>query len=518
MSDTASEAIVPSAPARAASEQAVLTAAKGGSVTFAGSLFTYAARFVMGILLARFLGAENYGLYNLALTVATLAAGLALLGMSSALVRYISLYNSRRDTEGLWGILQVGIGLPTALSLVMAGATYVLADSIAHTVFQEARLAPVLRLASLLIPFFTTIEALVAATRGFKKMHYAAIAQNITQPMIQLILVAALAIIGLNATRAVAAQLPATLVVTLMLVYFLNKLFSLKRPIRAARRETGQILKFGMPLYLTYLIQTFRKDIQVFLLGALNTVTAVGVFTLAAQVNQIGSMFHDAVVTVSMPIIAELFDRGEREPLAKFYQTATKWTFSLNLPLFLVVILFRGPILSIFGESFAGGSAALAILAWGNLVNTGTGVCGVILNMTEKTTLTLLNSVLLFILVTGLNVLLIPQWGLIGAAVASLTAVVVINLLRLLEVFILFRLLPYNSSFIKPIVAGLTALVTVWSIGQLFDTEANLVYTAISAAILLIIYSGMILLLGLSDEDRLVLARISRRLGIRLWR
>jgi O-antigen/teichoic acid export membrane protein len=180
--------------------------------------------------------------------------------------------------------------------------------------------------------------------------------------------------------------------------------------------------------------------------------------------------------------------------------------------------LFRGPILSIFGESFAGGSAALAILAWGNLVNTGTGVCGVILNMTEKTTLTLLNSVLLFILVTGLNVLLIPQWGLIGAAVASLTAVVVINLLRLLEVFILFRLLPYNSSFIKPIVAGLTALVTVWSIGQLFDTEANLVYTAISAAILLIIYSGMILLLGLSDEDRLVLARISRRLGIRLWR
>jgi O-antigen/teichoic acid export membrane protein len=133
--------------------------------------------------------------------------------------------------------------------------------------------------------------------------------------------------------------------------------------------------------------------------------------------------------------------------------------------------------------------------------------------MTGNTSLKLVNSIVLFGLTLGLNVLLIPHWGVVGAATAALAATAAVNILCLAEVFVLFRLLPYNVSFVKPVAAGLVALAAAWVISQLFHAEANLVHTAINAIIILAVYVGMISLLGLSPEDRAVLARLRRRMG-----
>jgi len=431
-------------------------------------------------------------------------------------VRYVSIFASQRDAEGVWGTLQIGIGLTTALSVLWGICLYVGASPIAERLFHEPRLASLLRLVSLVVPFLTLVDIVAAATQGFKKMQYTAIARDISQPLIKLSLVAVLAIVGLNVAKVLAAHLLSVIIASVMLIYFLNSLFSLKRPLRTARRHTREMIKFALPLYMSSLIRRFRSNVQTVLLGALNTVTTVGIFTVVSQVNLVGKMFHDSIVTVSMPIVSELYGRGEREQLARFYQTMTKWTFTLNLPLFLVVLLFPGPILSIFGEDYMGGAPALIILTWGDLIDAGTGICGVVLNMTGHTSLSLLNTIVLSVLMVGLNVLLIPRWGLVGAAVAALTATSLVNLMRLLEVFVLLRLLPYNRSFVKPVAAGLVALAASWVIRQLFHMEASLVHTAINIAILFAMYVGMILLLRLSYEDRIVLTRIGRRLGVKL--
>jgi O-antigen/teichoic acid export membrane protein len=362
------------------------------------------------------------------------------------------------------------------------------------------------------------LETIIAAMiRGFKKMQYTVIARNIVQPGVRLILTITLAVvIGLNAARALVSLSASTIIASLVLLIFLDNLFSLKRPLREARRDTSEVMRFSLPIYLSSLIGTFGGNLQSVLLGALNTVASVGIFGVASQVNLVGSMFHESIVTASAPIVSELHDQGSREQMEHFYQAVTKWTFTLTLPLFLIVILFPAPILSIFGKSFAGGAAALTVLAWANLANTGTGICGTVLDMSGKTFLKLVNSFAAFVLALGLNVLLIPKWGLVGAAVATLVSAAVINVLRLVEVFVLFRLLPYNLSFIKPIVAGLTASAIAWVLHPLSPSDANLIFAAATAAIMLVVYGGMILLLGLSEEDRMVLNRVGWRVNASL--
>ncbi len=507
----ASENIRPARP-----DQNIMTVAKGGSIVFAGNLFQQALRFAIGIVQARLLGAEQLGLCNLALSAATIASGLAMLGLPSAMIRYVSLFHSRRDSAKLWGTLQLGLGLTTIASVLTGVGLFALADPVAEHIFHEPRLAALLRVISLVVPFLALGNLVAAMTRGFKKMQYTFI-QSIFQPVIRIVLVVALAVVvGLNAKRALAAFDVSVIVVFVILLYFLNKLFPLKRPPKSAQRDAKEILRFSLPVHLSSLIGIFGGNLQTMLLGAFNTAFNVGVFVAAAQVNMMGQMFHNSIATAASPIVSELYDRGEKEQLGRFYQTVTKWTFTLNLPLFLVVLLFPVPILSIFGQSFVGGAMALNILAWANLVNTGTGICGTMLDMTGNTTLKLVNSIVTFALTLALNILLIPRWGLMGAAVASLTAVTSINLLRLVEVFLLFRLLPYNLGFIKPITAGLVTLAVAWTVRSLLPSGTNLVYTALNIVVLLAVYTGAILLLGLSQEDRAVLMRVGQRMSTRL--
>lgn len=500
-------------------DRSILTAAKGGGVTFAGAIFAYGSWLLIGILLARFLGADQYGLYTLALSPITIAAGLAGLGLAPALVRYVSMFAGRRDTAGLWGTLQVGLGLTAIASLLAGIGLFALATPIAESLFDEPRLVPLLRLGGLMIPFMALGSVLAAATRGFKKMQYTVIAQQITQPMIRLVLIVALAlVVGLNAGNALAVYLVAAATVCVMLLYFLNRLFALRRPLREGRRDVREMLRFSLPIYITRLINTFRGNIQTLLLGAFQAVTTVGVFAVASKANMVGTMFHGSIVTASAPVVSELYDQGKSAQLARFYQTMTKWTFTANLPVFLILQLFPGPILSIFGEEYVGGALALTILAWGNLVDASTGICGVVIDMTGKTGLKLVNTALTFGLLLGLNLLLIPRWGLIGAATASAAANAGVNLLRLVEVYVLYRLLPYSVGFLKPLAAGLVALAAGWFISRRFLTGETLVFTAINVALLLAVYVAAILLLGLDHEDRAVLSRVGGRLQAKFRR
>jgi O-antigen/teichoic acid export membrane protein len=494
------------------SDASILAAAKGSGIKFFGMLFAYIVRFVLGILMARLMGVEQYGLYSLADTTSYTIGGLARLGLTSALVRYISIFAGRRDKESLWGTLQVGLGAPFVVSVLAGACLLVFAGPFARVIFHEPRLVPVLRVAALAIPFGTLIATTAAATRGFNRMQYEVIAQDISFPLIKLVVIIALAMTGLNAVKAMTAHAVGTVVGCVMLFYFLYKLFPLNRPWSAARRHTKEIFVFSAPLYASTLIGLLGGNLETFFLGALGAIASVGIFTVAARVNLVSKMFCEAVDTAAMPIVSELYSKGEHRQLGHFYQSTTKWTFTSNVPLFLIILLFSKPILSVFGEDFVAGSTALLILSCGSLVTAGTGINGVMIAMTGNTWLNTVNTVITLAVKLTLSFLLIPSLGVIGAALAMTGAWSVLNLARTLEIFILFRLLPYNKNFVKPIVAGAVAAGATYAMAQWVFVESNLVSTVLNISCLMAVYAAMILLLGLSEEDRTVLIRLRGRL------
>jgi O-antigen/teichoic acid export membrane protein len=259
------------------------------------------------------------------------------------------------------------------------------------------------------------------------------------------------------------------------------------------------------------MISTFGPSLQTVLLGSLNTMATVGIFAAASQVSTASMLFNAAIGTASSPIVSELHGQGNIKQMAHFYKTTAKWMFMANLPMFLLVLLLAKPILAIFGNEFVAGSLALSILALANLMMATAGISDGVLAMTGNTSVELVNSAVQVVLSIGLCFLFIPRWGALGAAMAVLGSSVVIHLLLVSEMFVLFRMLPYTISFLKPAVAGLAALTVGWFIRLWLQTDTQLALAALNAIAILVTYVSMILLLGLSQEDQAVLAQLRRR-------
>ncbi|RPJ54447.1 MAG: hypothetical protein EHM23_29015, partial [Acidobacteria bacterium] len=287
--------------------------------------------------------------------------------------------------------------------------------------------------------------------------------------------------------------------------------FSLRRPWSEGRRETREILGFSFPIYVSGLIKDFGSNIQALLLGSMHAARSVGVYAAAANLNLVGQIFHTSISSASMPILSELHDRGQWRELSRYYQTTAKWTFALNLPMFLIVLLFPTPILSLFGKGFETGAGVLIILAWVNVIQTGTGLGGAIIDMTGHSRLKLINTIALISVSVGLNVLLVPDMGMYGAAWAALISSFILNVARLVEVYVLFKLQPYNWEILKPIGAALVASVCAW--GSYLSASPLGMYPAFAAGTVALAasYLALLMLFGLARDDRLILAALRRR-------
>ncbi|RPI78750.1 MAG: flippase, partial [Chloroflexi bacterium] len=408
-------------------DREVLNTAKGGGILAVGRLANFGTRFVINVILARLLSAEQYGLYSLSISAATIASGIAIFGLDSTVMRFIAIMKSRKDNEGLWGVLQVGLGFTLLLNVATSTVLFALAYPIAENVFHDLRLVPLLQIAAIIAPFLSFSSVLAGATRGFKNMKDTVVAQNFIQPIVRLILIVVLALSGISVMEAVIAFGLSDLTASIVLLYFLHKKFSLFRSLRSARRETREILSFSLPLWLSDMLVQFRGNIQTVLLGSLGSISGVGIFAIVNQVNLVGNIFHASLNQSARPLIAELSDRGDKFRMKQMYQTGTKWVVSLNLPMILIIILFPVELMSIFGKSFAAGAAALVIMAFAELVNVSTGMCGSIVDMSGHTRLKLANTIVRVAASIFFSFLLIPRYGLMGAAWTSLIQTVIAN-------------------------------------------------------------------------------------------
>jgi O-antigen/teichoic acid export membrane protein len=254
-------------------------------------------------------------------------------------------------------------------------------------------------------------------------------------------------------------------------------------------------------------VTSVGENLQTIFFGLLSTVSAVGVFGVSNQLNLIGSMFHSSVVSASMALFAETEARGDRRGLESLYQTVSKWSLSLNVPLFLAVVLFPDALLSLFGPEFREGATALVILAFANIINAATGASGAVLDMTGHSVVKLVNASVALGLAVGLNLLLIPTYGLVGAAIAVLASSAAVNVLRITEVYLLLRTTPYNRSFLKPVAAGLVGLAAAVAV-RLLLPDAPAAQALVGIGALFAAYAFTLTRLGLSAEDRLVMNRV----------
>jgi O-antigen/teichoic acid export membrane protein len=231
----------------------------------------------------------------------------------------------------------------------------------------------------------------------------------------------------------------------------------------------------------------------------------VGIYAVAAAMVTYETLILTSVNQVFSPIIADLHAKGDSAMLGRLYKGLTKWVLGMTLPLAIAVMTLARPLMRIFGPEFEVGWPILVIGTAGQLVNCGVGSAGLLLWMSGNQRRFLTVEAAMAAAVAVLNGVLVPTWGMIGAAFAAALANAGTNALNLMAVRKALKLSPFSPGFARlltPTVASalaavalkrtLTGVVPDWMMigGVLLATYG--------------VFAGVAALGGLDADDRLI--------------
>lgn len=491
----------------------IVTAVKGGGITFVGQVFSYCVGIGFSIIIARFLGAGDYGLYKLSITIVGVVAGLSYIGLNGGITRFIPIVLNEQNNARISGIIQLGVGIPAAIAIFLTLAILMSADLIANQFFNSPDLGTVLRLAGLSIPLIVLTNCLCSIAQGFKQVQYEVYSRNFVFDSMKLLLSVLLLLLGWGVTGVVVAYVAAFAISLGLMLYFDYRLFPINRFRNIAEFPTRELLRYSFPLYLSRLLSQFGGKLEILVLGIWGVVADVGVFAIILSLSNIGNMGLLSLQRISAPIISELYNRTKYRELENYYQTVSKWALTFNLPIFITMLIFSDNLLLIFGEEFTVGTAGLVILAAGFLFSSSAGISATLINMSGNTKFAFMNSIVYLVATIFLDLILIPRWQLIGAAFASAASLLIINIIRMGEVYILLnKLLPFNRSFLKPITAAVLAGIIAYWLRQFILIDQPIKQFVILFFVMWVVYVITILSLKLSDEDRLIINKIRNRI------
>lgn len=392
-----------------------------------------AARVLTAVVLARVLGAEGFGIYALVMAIIRVIQIPAQSGISKVGMRFTAAYGAHGQWDvmrGLWRrlsqwMLVYGVvAIAGALVLALALDYYRQSAALSVTL---AIAAPLL----ILLPFVIFHGALV---RGLQHAVHGQMPEFVVRPVafLMLVVLSAWAVTPeqLTPQQAMLLQLLAGVLSLGLAAYWLRKARPAEMLTAAARYQSSQWFKAIVPLSLTGGLMLINNETDVLMLGALAEPRDVGVYRVAAQGANMVVFFLTALEIVFAPQISRLYAEGHSGTLQRMLTWNTRIVFLGALSVALIFWLAGHQILGwVFGPEFVVGYTALAILSAGYVVKAGCGPVGPILNMTGFERETAFGAGVAAMLNILLNAVLIPYFGMTGAATATTISLLLWNVI-----------------------------------------------------------------------------------------
>jgi O-antigen/teichoic acid export membrane protein len=479
---------------------------RGGGLNLVGAVCNQLALFGVISLLAR-LGEHDVGRYASCYALLALLGLLSLAGFRSALTRFVAMHVADGDAARLRGTLRMGLGLTVLASVVIGGLLAAVAPWVARTL-GDPSMATGVQLVALSLPAVTFSDAALAATQGWRTQRPFTLIGRIFEPGLRLALTAGALAMGLGFEGAMWSVVAAAWAAAVLAGLALHRqLRGTPRP--DAVYEIREIFGFSMVSWFSALAATGLIWVGTLILGAMQGQGEVGSFNVATRLVMLAVFVMAPINAAFTPHMAHLFHTGQVEASSRAYGSATRWILTLSMPAFILLIAFPTQLLGYFGPEYRSAAAVTVVLALGQLVSAAAGPCGTVLNMSGRVRLTMVDNVAALVLNVVLNVLLIPRYGIVGAAVAWSASLVVANVAKVLQARYVVGVTATGASLGRVLLASVPAAGAAALLTQWVHHWAAVVLVA--APVVAGVFLGVLVALGVQPEDRELVASLVRR-------
>lgn len=402
--------------------------AASGSVGL--KIFAALAGSAVTVLLAKTLGAHGFGVFAYALSLINIASIPIYQGLPKLVAREVAIYHSLGNWSAMRGLLLRANQFALSLSLVVVAlaAAVAVAIDISQTVLYTflAALA--------LLPCMAMSSLRRGTLVGLHRPVLAQMPEQLIQPTLFIVLVA-LSLVLIERSDFTPAVAMTLRVVTIVVEFGIGALLLLRYLPEQVKRchatfETSGWLRGAVAFMLIGGMGTINTEVGILMLGMFGSIEDVGVYKAAAVLATLATFVLQSFNTALLPFVAKLHTEGDKARLQQIVTLSCRLVLLCGLPVAIVLIFFGGQcLLWLYGGEFARGAAALAILCVGLLLNAATGPVGLLLNTSGYEWDTIKCKLVGMVLNIVLGALLIPVWGLEGAAWATTCSLLTWNVM-----------------------------------------------------------------------------------------
>jgi len=373
------------------------------------------------IVLARWMGSYEYGIYVLVWTWVLILGGLADLGLGVATIRFVPQYRETGETALLRGVVRGSRRVATAIGTLIAIA------GVAVLYLFEPLTSPFMLpayLAMVCVPIYALTWVQDGVGKAFAWMGLSMLPPYVLRPALLLLAMVAAHAAGLpmRAETAAAAAIVATWLSGLIQTLLMDRRLKETVGTGAYKYDFPTWLKATWPLLVIAACDFTMQSADVLAVSRYMTPTDVAIYFAAAKTMALIMFVHYAVGSAVGNRFAALGARGDKAALDRFAREAAHWTFWPSLAAAVGILALGIPLLWLFGPQFVDGYPVMLILVVGFLFRSSMGPAEFLLNMLGKQSLCAAVQVTMALTSVVLNFVLVPYYGLIGAAAATSVA------------------------------------------------------------------------------------------------
>ena len=405
------------------------------SFLLAGRLLSVGINFVSQVLVVRYLSTTDYGAWAYALSVVALCQSFATIGLDKATTRFVPIYHEKGEYDKLFGTILLVFGSILLSGLVIITAFYAFPEQTARLVNDTRQPLALLFIMIFLVPVEAVDSLLIGLFSSFSNPRAIFFRKHLLGPGLKLGVVLLLILRKSEVTFLAYGYLAASALGVLIYGCVLARMLSRERLFENFRLSqikvpAREIFAFTLPLTTSDLVTVLMLSSDVMMLGYFYNMKEVAYFRVVLPAAALNAVVMWTFALLYTPAAARLFAREDYAGINDLYWRTAVWMAVLSFPIFAVTFSLSRPLtVLLYGARYEQSGVILALLSVGYYFDVALGFNKLTLQIVGKMRYIVTINLLACFTNVAVNLLLIPRFGALGAALGTAGTRIIYNIL-----------------------------------------------------------------------------------------